>query len=496
MDRLSQITLLYVEDDELIREELAETLEFDVKELYIAENGIEGLKKFRQFMPDIVISDVKMPKMNGLDMAREIRKISPNTPIIITTAFSDSEYLMKAIEIGINRYVTKPIDIDKLYSAIDELATILLHKREKQKQEEYLRYILDFNPSFILIANKKKIEYINQTFLNFLGFNSFEHFTNEVEKVDYLIENIKDIDGNIYPKKDWIERVICNYEIQHIIYFKHSIKKPFIVLQNSFSDLNRNILLFSDITSLELNRLSLNNEILKLKTDNQKKLELLKIQSKQALMGEMIGAIAHQWKQPLSILSISMQSAQETYEKDEIDNCVDIGLKQVEYMSKTVDDFRNFLSPSKEMKKFFLAHSIDNILSLFAKQLEVHNISLDIDIDHHITLFGYQNEFEQAIMNLIKNSKDAFENKKIKSKTISIKSKIDQKNIHIEIEDNAGGIEDIVMQRIFDPYFTTKTNGTGIGLYISKMLINDMQGDISVQSKDQHTKFTITVLKG
>ena len=91
MDRLSQITLLYVEDDELIREELAETLEFDVKELYIAENGIEGLKKFRQFMPDIVISDVKMPKMNGLDMAREIRKISPNTPIIITTAFSDSD---------------------------------------------------------------------------------------------------------------------------------------------------------------------------------------------------------------------------------------------------------------------------------------------------------------------------------------------------------------------------------------------------------------------
>jgi signal transduction histidine kinase len=148
------------------------------------------------------------------------------------------------------------------------------------------------------------------------------------------------------------------------------------------------------------------------------------------------------------------------------------------------------------MKKFFLAHSIDNILSLFAKQLEVHNISLDIDIDHHITLFGYQNEFEQAIMNLIKNSKDAFENKKIKAKTISIKSKIDQKNIHIEIEDNAGGIEDVVMQRIFDPYFTTKTNGTGIGLYISKMLINDMQGDISVQSKDQHTKFTITVLKG
>ena len=167
MDKLSKLRVLYVEDDDLIREELAETLEFDVKELITATNGEEGLEKFKKYNPDIVITDIKMPKMNGLDMSREIKKISPSTPIIVTTAFSDSSYLIKAIEIGINRYVLKPVDLDKLYEALEDLATILLYEKEKEIQERYIKYILDFSPSFILIAKKENIEYLNKPFLKF-----------------------------------------------------------------------------------------------------------------------------------------------------------------------------------------------------------------------------------------------------------------------------------------------------------------------------------------
>ena len=197
MDKISKIRVLYVEDDDFIREELSETLEFDVKELIVAKNGLDGLEKFKQFNPDLIITDVKMPKMNGLELSKEIKKLSPKTPIIITTAFSDSEYLMKAIEIGIDRYVTKPVDIDKLYKAIEELATILLYEKEKETHNNYLRYILDFNPSFILIVSNKQIEYINHTFLKFLGFRNFDECKDKVCEVDDLVESIEDIDGNI-----------------------------------------------------------------------------------------------------------------------------------------------------------------------------------------------------------------------------------------------------------------------------------------------------------
>ena len=130
---LEKVSILYVEDDGEIREALAETLEFDVKELYVAENGEEGLKKFKEFKPDIVISDIKMPKMDGLQMSAQIKEISPKTPIIITTAFSDSDYLLKAIDIGIDKYVTKPVDIDKLYKALEEISSLLDKKGINQQ---------------------------------------------------------------------------------------------------------------------------------------------------------------------------------------------------------------------------------------------------------------------------------------------------------------------------------------------------------------------------
>jgi len=497
MDKLSQIKVLYVEDDDFIREELADTLEFDVKELIVAENGEEGLEKFKQFKPDLVISDVKMPKMDGLAMSKEIKSISPKTPIIITTAFSDSNYLMRAIEIGINRYVTKPVDIDKLYNAIEELATILLYEKEKETQNKYLRYILDFNPSFILIASHKKIEYINKTFLHFLGFKNFEEFQKNITEADNIVDSIEDLDGNKYDTKNWIKQIIEHDNIQHIIHFKHSKERPFIVLQNSFKDLDKDILLFSDVTNLELNRLSLNKEITKLKKDNIQKLELLKIQAKQALMGEMISAIAHQWKQPLNVLSMNFQILEmDEFTKKDIEFCIENGKKQVEYMAKTIDDFRRFLSPDKQMKRFLLSEVVEDVLCLFSKQLEIHNIDVIKENIEDIKLYGYQTELEQVLMNLIKNAKDAFDKQDKDNKYIKISTIQKNNKIEILIEDNAGGIPKDILANIFNPYFTTKDDGTGIGLYISKMLMEDMKGDIEVRTFDDKTEFILTLLKG
>ena len=347
-----------------------------------------------------------------------------------------------------------------------------------------------------MIVSNKQIEYINHTFLKFLGFSDFKEFKSKVSEADVLVESIEDLTGKIYPSQNWIKRIIENSNTQHIIHFKHNKKQPFIVLQNHFKELDKDIVIFSDVTNLELNRLSLNEEILKLKADNEEKLKLLKIQSKQALMGEMISAIAHQWKQPLNALSLNFQIIDiDDINKADLEFCLENGLKQVNYMSKTIDDFRNFFSPNKVMSSFSLKEIIDDVINLFSKQLEVHNINLIVDVDD-IHFFGYKSELSQVLMNFIKNSKDEFDKIKKDNKYIKVKAYQKDSFTYVEVEDNAGGIPKEVLSKIFEPYFTTKDKGTGIGLYICKMLIENMQGEIFVDTKDGKTIFTLKLLKG
>jgi signal transduction histidine kinase len=248
---------------------------------------------------------------------------------------------------------------------------------------------------------------------------------------------------------------------------------------------------------LELNRLSLSDEILRLKKDNKEKLELLKIQSKQALMGEMINAIAHQWKQPLNAVSLNVQLLEydEEINEDNIKFCMQNTLKQIDYMSKTIDDFKNFFSSDKTMQKFLLKEVIDDVLVLFSKQLELYNIEMIEEVSD-IFVFGYKSELSQVLMNFIKNSKDAFDEIDMKGKYIKISAKESGNSVFINIEDNAGGIKKEILSKIFEPYFTTKNSGTGIGLYISKMLIENMHGEIFVESNGNNTIFTLKVIKG
>ena len=493
---LEKVSILYVEDDGEIREALAETLEFDVKELYVAENGEEGLKKFKEFKPDIVISDIKMPKMDGLQMSAQIKEISPKTPIIITTAFSDSDYLLKAIDIGIDKYVTKPVDIDKLYKALEDITSLLLIEKEREIRNKYLKDILDFNPNFILIAENKKVEYINKTFLNFLGFNSYKEFKNAMPTSDEIIEKITDMSGNSYPNNDWMKRIIYNPNINHIIYFKHKSNKPFIVLQNSFKDLKKDILLFSDITNLELNRLKLEEQVKNLQSENDTKSKILKMQSKNALMGEMIAAIAHQLKQPLTALSLNVDVIDEDIISDDemLQFCAENSKKQIDYMIKTIDGFRNFLSPQKKIETFFIKDIINEVKELLIKSLKLKDVKLTIN-NGNIKVTLDKDTLRQVLLNIIKNAIDAF--KLENSGNEIIVSVFDENDfVKILIEDNGGGISDEVMKHIFTPYFTTKEDGTGIGLYISQLLIEDMGGKISVDSKNGKTQFKIILKKG
>jgi len=221
--------------------------------------------------------------------------------------------------------------------------------------------------------------------------------------------------------------------------------------------------------------------------ENQKKDQLLLQQSKLAAMGEMMGAIAHQWRQPLNSLSIKLQFIEDDFEDGMIDEIylksyTKEGMKLVTFMSKTIDDFRNFFNIDK-IKTHFDAHEkIEDTINILYAQLEKHDVKIKVS-KNTFSIFGHASEFQQVILNIVNNAKDALVEKSIKDGQINIEIESNENEGFIKISDNAGGIESNVIDRIFEPYFTTKEQGkgTGIGLYMSKMIIEDnMNGNLDV----------------
>jgi signal transduction histidine kinase len=237
--------------------------------------------------------------------------------------------------------------------------------------------------------------------------------------------------------------------------------------------------------------------------------QILVQQSKLASMGEMIGNIAHQWRQPLTAAKATIQAIEFKSRLGKLDNeFLSKKSKEaselIDYMSNTIDDFRNFFLPSKQKVEFSLVNSFNSINTIVASQLKNNNIKLVLDDKiKDIKVNGYPNEFQQVVINMINNSKDAIksriEKKEIDNGLIEVKiSNENQDYFDIEIIDNGGGIPKDIINKIFEPYFTTKfeSNGTGLGLYMSKAIIEtNMGGKLFVENIGSGTKFTIRLKK-
>ena len=224
---------------------------------------------------------------------------------------------------------------------------------------------------------------------------------------------------------------------------------------------------------------------------NREKDTMIAQQSKMAAMGEMIENIAHQWRQPLSTIStissgIKLQYEYSNIDKEEAIKSMDTISATIKYLSQTIDDFRNYFNSKKEAIDFNLKNILERVCSLVEPQLYSKNIQIIKNIDE-ITIYGSENEFLQVIINILNNSKDELEKKDIKYKYIFIDAKINKNKVSITIKDNAGGIDEKVIDKIFEPYFTTKdeSKGTGIGLYMSKQIVEKhMNGKITVLNEN------------
>jgi len=371
-DFLRKSNLLYVEDDENIRAILERRLKHKVLNLYVAKDGAEGLEMFKQYKPDVVLTDVTMPKMTGIEMSREIKAIDKKIPIVIISAHNDSSFLLEAIELGINGYLLKPIDKVKLFDTLEEKIRPIFLEKEVMAQRQ-------------------------------------------------------------------------------------------------------NMLL----------------------------------QSRFALLGEMVSMIAHQWRQPLNMIALTMSNLKLKFSlnKYEIDteegrrtlpSKIDADLKKVEdkvyLLSSIIDDFANFYKPSDEISTIHINNTIQETIKNFKETIELENLVINENYESEKHIKVYKDIFMQICMNLFNNAIENMLSNEIKNPTINVSSKDSKDGVEIIIEDNAGGIDEEIMDKIFDPYFSTKVgkNGNGLGLYMSKLVIKEhLDGEIFVENINDGAKFTI-----
>jgi signal transduction histidine kinase len=265
-----------------------------------------------------------------------------------------------------------------------------------------------------------------------------------------------------------------------------------IILQN-IRHLHNNLENMVKEKTQELRELNKNLEM-KIQEEVRKSIEKDEImfrQSRLAAMGEMIGNIAHQWRQPLNAISLIIQSFQTkrmlgVQLSDEfIDSQVKEGSLLANNMSKTIDDFRNFFNPNKKVLEFGIKENIQKSIEIIDAYYKKYDIKISLVCKNDFKILGYPNEFSQVILNLFSNSKDVLNEKKIKEKFIEVIVYSDKKTGYIEVIDNGGGINEDLIGRIFEPYFTTKNKsaGTGIGLYMSEQIIEkQMNGEIVAQN--------------
>ena len=232
--------------------------------------------------------------------------------------------------------------------------------------------------------------------------------------------------------------------------------------------------------------------------------QLLLQQSRQAAMGEMLGNIAHQWRQPLNSLGLIVQELPIMYglgkmDKGYLENNVQKAKQVIFHMSQTIDDFRNFFTPNKAKVPFEIGEVIRKTLSLVENSLLSQRIKTSVIMAREASISGYPNEFSQVLLNILLNARDAFAEKMIAEPQIEIAVATDDVATSITVTDNAGGIPEEILGRVFEPYFTTKASdkGTGIGLFMAKTIIEkNMNGRLSVSNTREGAAFRIEIAHG
>lgn len=397
-----------------------------------------------------------------------------------------------------------------------ELKTLELENKTRQLQEQkelFERLFIESSDGVLLSKfQSNKVHNCNEVAYKLLGYEKKEEFlTLRPEDVVPLTQPDGSFSLEIIGKKinDAVKNGSSHFELVYRKKDGLNIWLDVVITSLLVDDENLLHIVWRDIDNRKKMEEKLGfltyrlEEKVKLEVEkNAEKTKQLVQQSRLAQMGEMISMIAHQWRQPLTAISATTNNLlirmmlDEKITSDELREEINLISNYSQHLSMTIDDFRNFFKSDKNKVQTTLENIVNNSISIVKSSIDSNGITLEINFNCNKYLNLFATEINQVVLNLIKNAEDAIvENLVINSK-IEIKTYIENSNAVLEIIDNAGGVPEDIMDKIFDPYFSTKKTkeGTGLGLYMSKIIINDhCNGNLSVQNYENGAIFKVEI---
>ncbi|MCD6190640.1 MAG: PAS domain S-box protein, partial [Sulfurimonas sp.] len=451
---------------------------FKIKSLNHSVEELEGVKREEIIGKEVETVFEGIEKFGLLEILKEVYKSAEAQKMPLT--FYEDNKLLGWRE----NYVFKLSNGDIVASYEDRTQEKQLENDLRISQHQFEQF-MEYMPANVMIkdenhhviyANKRANDFFKQE--NMIGKTSVDLLP------EHLVETINKIDDLIIKEgthEELLELTDDNGE--KLVYRNLGFK----IVDNDKIKIG--------IVSLDI------TEEYRLKETLDEKEELMIAQSRHAAMGEMISMIAHQWRQPISVIAMDANNILADIELEMLEEkslkvtSEDI-IKQTQELSKTIDDFRNFFRPERNAQEVIVKEVFDDALGVIGKSLDNNQIEFVLELDEKKKIITYTRELMQVFINIIKNAKEALIENKIQDKKITVYTSQEREKFKFRICDNAGGINAEIIEKIFNPYFTTKgeKNGTGLGLYMSKTIVEKhLQGSLTVKNDDEGACFEIII---
>lgn len=480
---------------------LSNLLRDDFK-IIAATNGEKAIELAQKTpRPDIIVLDIIMPGMDGYEVCKKLKDniYTKNIPVVFITSLNDPDAIEKGFACGAAEFITKPIqntlvkkrllnqlNLDKKDNIEEEILspetkdTILVVDDSAENIQVILEILKDYYQLIVANSGEKALQIL------------------ETKKPDLILLDI------LMPHMDGFK--VCEY-------IKSDKKTAFIpVIFLTVLEDEKDIVKGFELGAVDYISKPVEPSVLKarikthlklkhyqdrLKQDIKQKEAMLIKQSKMAVLGEMFENITHQWKQPLSVVSLTsgnirLKKELGTLHEEELTNSLENIENSIRYLNQTIDDFRSFLNNDVEKQYFKIKDLIDSSIKLIQSRYKNLNIDIQNNVEN-IEVLTHKNDLVQVLMNILSNAEDALRQKK-GERHILISSSLDDNIITIKISDNGGGIDDSVKERIFDKYISTKdkSDNSGIGLYMSRIIIQErLKGTIKSYNENDGACFEI-----
>ncbi|OHE12131.1 MAG: hypothetical protein A2525_01730 [Sulfurimonas sp. RIFOXYD12_FULL_36_11] len=515
----NEISILFVEDDVIIRSEISEFLRSKIfKNVYVAKNGREGLLKYKEYTPDIILTDLTMPIMSGLEMSKEIKLINEDTPILLITSHFEKEITEAAVDVGIDAYLFKPLTLERVEKILNKYIKRVLLQREiknKHKLLEQYKNIMDISASVTKTDINGTITYVNDLFCDMSGYTKEELIGKNHSIIKHPStpqKTYKNMWRTITNKQIW-RGSIKNRKKNGEDCYESTVIAPILGKDDVIQEY---ISLKQDITEIytkkEILKKRIQEEVAKnIKFHKEREKERL-LEEKFSVIGKMAAGITHEINTPLTYIKGNLELmindikelSDDIKQKSYLQEDSKIVLEGVNRIASIVESMREMASQAKGKPKDANVYSSlitalilsYNKASLITVQNEPFMISMNKEAYSFIAPIQKQ-RIEQVFIIIINNALDALKlNKSFDERTFDITLKDENEYIVVSFQDNGGGINEEILPNMFDAFQSSKLEGgIGIGLNVAKRIMEDHGGKIVASNHGEGALFQIYIPK-